>query len=444
MPNNAIVGGSADIAVGSALYKRINGQRASSSRTSATPPWAAGRYGKPCPSPRWTNIGSSGARTRAARPHPLQLLQQLLRHGRPDRWRDHGLQDPGAIGAGVNPEQMHAERVDGYNPLAVADAIERKKKILLEGRGPVLLDSSRTAIGPFPFGCVELPHQGRGRAVAGASTPQDLRRAPCSRQVASKAELDAIASSRSRKARRGSSGSRRTRPCPRVDGAFIGDGRCSPTATSRGSTRRGRGARSRRPARERTRSGSPTIPRKALAHGRCLAADGKPLPKNQLFRCRDALFEAMLHRFSIDPTMAALGEENRDWGGAFAVYRGLTERFPTTGSSTARSPRAPSSARRWATRSRAAAPCPSSCTATSWAGRATRFQPGLQMAGDVGGRARRCPSCCASRWATSTAPSTARTGPPSWRTCPGLKAMFPVTPTMPRACSISRCAGPTR
>jgi 2-oxoisovalerate dehydrogenase E1 component len=36
----------------------------------------------------------------------------------------------------------------------------------------------------------------------------------------------------------------------------------------------------------------------------------------------------MLHRFSIDPTMAAWGEENRDWGGAFAVYRGLTEALP--------------------------------------------------------------------------------------------------------------------
>mgnify|MGYP000234671772 CR=1 FL=1 len=27
------------------------------------------------------------------------------------------------LGAGVNPEAMHAERVDGYNPLAVAEAI---------------------------------------------------------------------------------------------------------------------------------------------------------------------------------------------------------------------------------------------------------------------------------------------------------------------------------
>ncbi len=36
---------------------------------------------------------------------------------------------------------MHAERVDGYNPLAVADAIERKRKVLEEGEGPVLLDT---------------------------------------------------------------------------------------------------------------------------------------------------------------------------------------------------------------------------------------------------------------------------------------------------------------
>ncbi len=56
--------------------------------------------------------------------------------------------------------------------------------------------------------------------------------------------------------------------------------------------------------------------------------DGKPLPKSQVISLRDAIFEAMLHRFSIDPTMAAFGEENRDWGGAFAVYRGLTEALP--------------------------------------------------------------------------------------------------------------------
>ena len=39
------------------------------------------------------------------------------------------------IGAGVNPEMMHAERVDGYNPLAVIDAFRRKKEILQEKKG---------------------------------------------------------------------------------------------------------------------------------------------------------------------------------------------------------------------------------------------------------------------------------------------------------------------
>jgi len=56
--------------------------------------------------------------------------------------------------------------------------------------------------------------------------------------------------------------------------------------------------------------------------------EGKPLPKSQIISLRDAIFEAMLYRFATDPTMAAFGEENRDWGGAFAVYRGLTEALP--------------------------------------------------------------------------------------------------------------------
>ncbi|MCB0887193.1 MAG: dehydrogenase, partial [Propionibacteriaceae bacterium] len=45
------------------------------------------------------------------------------------------------VGLGVNPEGMHAERVDGLNPLAVADAVRRKREILAEGRGPVLTDT---------------------------------------------------------------------------------------------------------------------------------------------------------------------------------------------------------------------------------------------------------------------------------------------------------------
>src|SRR5690606_7534988 len=44
------------------------------------------------------------------------------------------------VGAGVNPDNMHAECVDGNNPLAVADAYQRKLDLIRSGRGPVLLD----------------------------------------------------------------------------------------------------------------------------------------------------------------------------------------------------------------------------------------------------------------------------------------------------------------
>lgn len=44
------------------------------------------------------------------------------------------------LGAGFAVNQMHAERVDGYNPLAVIEAVGRKKDLLLKGQGPVLLD----------------------------------------------------------------------------------------------------------------------------------------------------------------------------------------------------------------------------------------------------------------------------------------------------------------
>ncbi len=59
-----------------------------------------------------------------------------------------------------------------------------------------------------------------------------------------------------------------------------------------------------------------------------LDKNGKPFSKVKTFQLRDAIFEAILDRFYKDPTLVAYGEENRDWGGAFAVYRGLTESLP--------------------------------------------------------------------------------------------------------------------
>ena len=57
-------------------------------------------------------------------------------------------------------------------------------------------------------------------------------------------------------------------------------------------------------------------------------ADGKPFSKMRQFQLRDAIFEAIMDRFYKDASLIAYGEENRDWGGAFAVYGGMTEALP--------------------------------------------------------------------------------------------------------------------
>ena len=55
---------------------------------------------------------------------------------------------------------------------------------------------------------------------------------------------------------------------------------------------------------------------------------GKPYSKNKAYNFRDGVFEAIIDKYYEDPTLVSYGEDVRDWGGAFAVYRGLTEVIP--------------------------------------------------------------------------------------------------------------------
>ncbi len=142
MPNNAIVGGSADISVGAALFKRINRKKGmvicniGDGSVGCGPVWEAimlasmDQYRT-----LWDKeIGGNP-------PVLFNLFNNFYGMGGQTLGETSGYKILARIGAGVNADNLHAERVDGYNPLAVADAIERKKRILLEGNGPVLLDT---------------------------------------------------------------------------------------------------------------------------------------------------------------------------------------------------------------------------------------------------------------------------------------------------------------
>ena len=141
-PNNAIVGGSGSMAPGAALFKRVNRKPGIVVANIGDSSFGCG--------PVWEGI------TFSAMDQYRTLWDQALGGGLPIIFNcmnnfygmggqpfgeTMGMQYAARLGAGVNPEQMHAERVNGYDPLPVIDAFRRKKQVLLEGRGPVLLDT---------------------------------------------------------------------------------------------------------------------------------------------------------------------------------------------------------------------------------------------------------------------------------------------------------------
>ncbi|MFZ8942434.1 MAG: alpha-ketoacid dehydrogenase subunit beta, partial [Gemmobacter sp.] len=56
--------------------------------------------------------------------------------------------------------------------------------------------------------------------------------------------------------------------------------------------------------------------------------DGAELPALRAITLRDALSEAILHHMIHDDRLVAWGEECREWGGAFGVYRGFSDILP--------------------------------------------------------------------------------------------------------------------
>ena len=323
MPNNAIVGGSADIAAGSALFKRINKKpgiviaNIGDASMGCGPVWEAMMLSAMDQYKTLWPKDSGGAP-----PVLFNFFNNFYGMGGQTSGETMGYGIMARVGAGVNGDNMHSERVDGYNPLAVADAIKRKKEILLKGEGPALLDT--------------LTYRISGHSPSDASsyrTPEEIKLWQESDSIeeygsyliensaAGKDELDSLREGIKQKLLQVVKLAVSDDISPRSGGAFIESVMFSNCKIEKHDDRKA----------ELLQSIEDNSRVRALAGKiRCGIdpADGKPISKNKVFQYRDALFEAIIHRFAIDPTMAAWGEENRDWGGAFAVYRGLTEFLP--------------------------------------------------------------------------------------------------------------------
>ena len=319
-PNNAIVGGSAPVANGAALFKRINRKpgivvsNVGDAALACGPVWEAMNFAS------MDQFRTLWREEDGGNPPILfNFFNNFYGMGGQTFGETMGYDILARVGAALNPEAMHAERVDGINPLAVADAVSRKKKILEEGRGPVLMDTITYRFsGHSPSDAssyrtkdeVELWEN-----VDCITTYSDLL---ISNGLTTQSDIEDYTAGLTEKLVKVLKLAIDEDNCPRVADGYIDTVMFSNTPT------------------EKMEEGEAEIdlednPRVAAISRKIRTAkdeNGKPVSKMKMYQFRDGLFEAMLHRFKEDPTMAAWGEENRDWGGAFAVYRGLTEALP--------------------------------------------------------------------------------------------------------------------
>jgi len=325
-PNNAIVGGSGDISVGAALYKKIN-------RKPGIVVCNIGDASMGC-GPVWEGICFAtmdqyktlwDGEYKGGLPLIFNFMNNLYGMGGQTMGETMGFGILARIGAGVNPESMHAERVDGYNPLAVIDAFRRKIKLLEEKKGPVLLDTLTYRIsGHSPSDASSYRSKEEIEAWQKEDSITSFGGSIVSAGIVKQDHLDEIRSEASELITHILRLTVNDEISPRLD--LVSD----PDAI--GKMMFSNGSEDKMEDREPEvlihLEDNPRV--KSLKNKERYFRDkeGKLVSRVKLYQLRDGIFEAIVDRFYKDPTLAAWGEENRDWGGAFAVYRGLTEALP--------------------------------------------------------------------------------------------------------------------
>lgn len=322
-PNNAIVGGSGDIAVGAALYKKVNRKPGLVVANIGDASMACG--------PVWEGITFAAmdqfkelweGDMKGGLPVIINIMNNQYGMGGQTCGETMGYGIAARIGAGVNPDQMHAERVDGYNPLAVIDAYKRKRKIIEEKRGPVLLDVlTYRYSGHSPSDASSY----RSKEEVEAWESQDCIRSYGEQLleagVASQADLDSISDNIRTLVNEMFLKAIDDKISPKMENPdVIGDMMFSDGSVDSFSDEK--------PEVLMPLEENPRVKKIASKERFAFDAEGKPFSKMKQFHLRDGLFEAIIDRFYKDASLVAYGEENRDWGGAFAVYGGLTESLP--------------------------------------------------------------------------------------------------------------------
>ncbi len=326
-PNNAIVGGSAPVATGAALFKKVNSKagivvaNAGDGSLGCGPVWeslnfaAMDQYNK-----LWDDAHKGGL--------PILYFFNNNSYGMGGQTRGETMAYDmlARVGAGISPTQLHAERIDGYNPLAVIDAMRRVRALLVEKKGPALLDVVTYRYAGHSTSDASSYRSKEEMDAWMAADPIDGFRAQLvAAGIAADGELQSILDAvRMRNEALFLLASDEAKcPYPDFDAQpdflekLMFSGQKMPSMSAG-------------PASDLVVEPAENPRAKQIAGRERFALDenGKPFPKSKQYTLRDGLFEAIYEAYQRDATLVSYGEDVRDWGGAFAVYKGLTEAVP--------------------------------------------------------------------------------------------------------------------
>lgn len=325
-PNNAIVGGSGSIAPGAALYKLVNKKpgvvicNIGDAATACGPVWEGMVFSS------MDQIRTLWDDSFKAMPIIYNIWNNSYGMGGQTCGETMGYESPARIGAGLLPNQMHAEQIDGYNPLAVIDAYRRKLHLAKE-EGPILLDvityriSGHSPSDSSSYRTKEEIEAWQKQDSILAYGTELIEAGLCAQSDLDQIRLD-VAADMLRNMRMAIDDT----ISPRID-VFgktpnaIGDLMFSNERILSMDT--SRECETLLPYTE-----SPRVIQIAKKIRKGIDENGKPVGKNKVYQLRDAIAEPILRKYFEDPTLISFGEDVRDWGGAYAVYRGFTETIP--------------------------------------------------------------------------------------------------------------------
>jgi len=329
-PNNAIVGGAAPVALGAALYKRSNHKKGIVIANSGDGALGRGPVLEALNMASMDQIrklwGMDGKYDDGGMPILFNVFNNFYGMGGQTRGETMGFDIAARLGAGFNPDMLHAEKVNGYDPLAVIDATQRKKELLIKGEGPAMLEVATYRVsGHSPSDSSTYRSQEEIEEWKAACPIAAYRSKMVAGGIATEEEFDAIEEDIIKRITKICRMSIDEEISPRMDldsqpdiiSSIMFSNQSVPSMDPQ-----------REPEVLMPKEENPRL--KQIAGKARYAYDekGELIPKIKQFGLRDGIFEAIIDKFYEDPTLIAYGEDNRDWGGAFAVYRGLTEAIP--------------------------------------------------------------------------------------------------------------------